>query len=436
MALLVQKFGGTSVATLAHINHAADIVAKSKHAGHDVVVVVSAMTGETDKLIGLAHQMSESPDSREYAALVATGEQVSMALMAMALINRGIAARSYTGTQARIQTTSQFKKARIQSIDTTPILHDLDLGHVVVIAGFQGVDHEGNITTLGRGGSDTTAVAIAAALKADECQIYTDVDGVYTTDPRVVPEAKRLDRITFEEMLELSSLGAKVLQIRAVEFAGKYNIPLRVLSSAQEGPGTLITYQHHESMEAFSVTGIAFSRNETKISLSGVPDAPGIASIILAEISAIGVNVDMILQHISANNKTNFTFTVHRDEYKPTLQLLQKIAKDMGADQVTSTEKLAKLSLVGAGLKSHPEVAPMMFKTLAALGINIQLIATSEIKISVVIDESLLDEGVRALHQAFLTVDVADESRNGSLEELASIGTAILSPVGGTGIGD
>lgn len=416
MALLVQKFGGTSVATLAHINHAADIVAKAKHAGHDVVVVVSAMSGETDKLIDLAHQMSESPDPREYAALVATGEQVSMALMAMALINRGIATRSYTGTQARIQTCSQFKKARIQAIDTQPILDDLQQGKVIVIAGFQGVDLDGNITTLGRGGSDTTAVAIAAALNADECQIYTDVDGVYTTDPRIVPDAKRLDKVTFEEMLELSSLGAKVLQIRAVEFAGKYNIPLRVLSSQQPGSGTLITYKQDQGMEAFSVTGIAFSRNEAKISLSGVPDAPGVASIILAEISAIGVNVDMILQHISAENKTDFTFTVHRDEYQPTLQLLHKIAKDMGANDVIGIEKLAKLSLVGAGLKSHPEVAPIMFKTLAAIGINIQLITTSEIKISVVIDESLLDDGVRALHLAFLAMNVVDESRKRAMK--------------------
>ncbi|AHE67708.1 aspartate kinase [Legionella oakridgensis] len=412
MALLVQKFGGTSVATQAHINHAADIVAKAKHAGHDVVVVVSAMSGETDKLIGLAHQMSESPEPREYAALIATGEQVSMTLMAMALINRGIPARSYTGGQARILTCSQFKKARIHAIDTQPILEDLKQGRVVVIAGFQGVDKEGNITTLGRGGSDTTAVAIAAALKADECQIYTDVDGVYTTDPRVVPEARRLDQVTFEEMLELSSLGAKVLQIRSVEFAGKYNIPLRVLSSAKEGPGTLITYQQERRMESYSVTGIAFSRNEAKVSLSGVPDAPGIASTILDEISSIGVNVDMILQHLSADNKTDFTFTVHRDEYQATMQHLRKIAKEMQAREVIGVEKLAKLSLVGAGLKSHPEVAPLMFKTLAANGINIQLIATSEIKISVVIDEALLDEGVRALHRTFhLEKEVVDESR-------------------------
>ncbi|KTC65610.1 aspartokinase (plasmid) [Legionella adelaidensis] len=411
MGLLVQKFGGTSVATLAHINHAADIVAKAKHAGHEVVVVVSAMSGETDRLIGLAHQMSESPESREYAALISTGEQVSMALMAMALINRGIPARSYTGTQARIKTDSQFKKARIQQIDTQPMKEDLKAGRVVVVAGFQGVDSEGNITTLGRGGSDTTAVAIAAALQADECQIYTDVDGVYTTDPRVVPDAKRLDTVTFEEMLELASLGAKVLQIRAVEFAGKFKVPLRVLSSAKEGPGTLITYKKEESMESFSVTGIAFSRNETKITIAGVPDAPGIASRILAEISSIGVNVDTILQHMSGDNKKEFTFTVHRDEYQPTLQLLNRIAKEIDAKEVHGIDKLAKLSLVGAGLKSHPEVAPTMFKILANSGINIQVITTSEIKISVVIDESHLDEGVKALHHAFLTKNVFEESR-------------------------
>lgn len=412
MALLVQKFGGTSLATLKHINRAADLIAKAKQAGHSVVVIVSAMSGETDRLISLANEINEYPDEREYAALVATGEQVSMALMAMALINRGINARSYTGGQARIQTCNQFKKARIQAIDTQPILKDIEHGKVVVIAGFQGVDKDGNITTLGRGGSDTTAVAIAAALNADECQIYTDVDGVYTTDPKVVPDAKRLEQITFEEMLELSSLGAKVLQIRAVEFAGKYNIPLRVLSSSQEGPGTLITYQQKNNMEAPSVTGIAFSRNEAKVTLSGVPDAPGLASGILAEISEIGVNVDMIVQHLSAQNKTDFTFTVHHDEYQATLKQLDKLIKDLGANGIIGASNLAKLSVVGAGLKSHPEVASIMFKTLASKGINIHLIATSEIKISVVIDATLLDEGVRALHSVFhLEGDSRDESR-------------------------
>lgn len=413
MGLIVQKFGGTSVATLAHINHAADLVAKTRHAGNDVVVVVSAMSGETDKLIGLAHQMSESPDPREYAALISTGEQVSMALMTMALINRGIEAKSYTGTQARIQTCSQFKKARIQSIDVEPILQDLNKGKVIVIAGFQGIDQFGDITTLGRGGSDTTAVAIAAALRAEECQIYTDVDGIYTTDPRIVPAAKRLDKITFEEMLELSSLGAKVLQIRSVEFAGKYNLPLRVLSSSEKGSGTLITYDKDlKQMESFSVTGIAFSRNETKISLLGLPDEPHIASKILSEIGKLGVNIDMILQNRSTNNKMDFTFTVHRDEYQPTIKLMEKISKTIGVRDILGIEKLAKLSIVGAGLKSHPEVAPIMFKALATNDINIQLISTSEIKLSAIIDEQYLDTGVRVLHSAFkLDGEGVDESR-------------------------
>lgn len=422
MALLVQKFGGTSLATLAHINHAADIVLKATQANHNVVVIVSAMSGETDRLISLANEISEEPDEREYAALVSTGEQVSMALMAMALINRGIKARSYTGVQARIQTCSQFKKARIQAIDTQPILQDLKKGIVVVIAGFQGVDKDANITTLGRGGSDTTAVAIAAALNADECQIYTDVDGVYTTDPKIVPDAKRLEKITFEEMLELSSLGAKVLQIRAVEFAGKYNIPLRVLSSSQEGPGTLITYQKN-SMEAPSVKGIAFSRNEAKITLAGVPDSPGIASGILSEISDIGVNVDMIIQHLSAPNKTNFTFTVHCDEYQAALRQLRKLADNLKAQEVVGVTGLAKLSLVGAGLKSHPEVASIMFKTLAKKGINIQFIATSEIKISVLIDSQGLDEGIRALHSVFrLEGNSCEEFRSFQLVDTRQVG--------------
>jgi aspartate kinase len=407
MALLVQKFGGTSLATLKHINHSADLIAKAKQAGHRVVVIVSAMSGETDKLIGLANEICEFPDEREYAALVATGEQVSMALMALALMQRGIKAKSYTGGQARILTCNRFKKARIQSIDIQPILNELAEGKVVVIAGFQGVDKDGNITTLGRGGSDTTAVAIAAALNADECQIYTDVDGVYTTDPKVVPDAKLLEQITFEEMLELSSLGAKVLQIRAVDFACKYQIPLRVLSSVEEGPGTLITYQQKKELEAPLVTGIAFSRNEAQCTLSGAPDAPGVASAILTKLSAIGVNVDMIVQH-----KTDFTFTVHSDEYQATMNQLGQLVNEGGASGVVGVSNLAKLSLVGTGLRSHPEVLNIMFKTLAEKGINIQLIATSEIKISVMIDVALLDEGVRALHKVFcLESDGCDESR-------------------------
>ncbi|KTC94745.1 diaminopimelate decarboxylase, aspartate kinase (fusion of lysA and lysC) [Legionella geestiana] len=411
MALFVQKFGGTSLATLTHINHAADIVAKARQAGHDVVVIVSAMSGETDRLIALANQISESPSEREYAALVSTGELVSMALMALALQNRGIDARSYSGAQARIQTCSQFRKARIRAIDTQPIQEDLRAGRVVVIAGFQGVDKNGNVTTLGRGGSDTTAVAIAAALKADECQIYTDVDGVYTTDPSVVPEARRLERITFEEMLELASLGAKVLQIRAVEFAGKYNVPLRVLSSSQEGPGTLITYEEHASMESPLVRGIAYSRSEGKIALRGIPDAPGVASTIMKAISAIGVNADMIVQQITPENTTDFTFTVHIDEYELVLKHLRHTAKALKADSLSGEKGIAKLSIVGAGLKSHPEVATRMFDTLAAEGINIQRIATSEIRISVMIDAALLEKGVYALHKAFcLEGEALDET--------------------------
>jgi aspartate kinase len=411
MALLVQKFGGTSVATQAHINHAADIVAKAKHAGHDIVVVVSAMSGETDRLINLAHQMSESPDSREYAAVVSTGEQVSMALMAMALINRGISARSYTGTQAQIQTCGQFKKARIHAINGEPILNDLEQGHVVVVAGFQGVDKHGNITTLGRGGSDTTAVALAAALKADECQIYTDVDGVYTTDPRVEPNAKRLDEVTFEEMMELSSLGAKILQLRSVEFAGKYNVPLRVLSSSKKGQGTLITCDESKRMESFSVTGIAFSRDEAKIGIYGVPDAPGIASAILTELSVHGVNVDIVLQHNPTDGFADFSFTVLQDDFKQAKKIFTKLAKKLHAREVKGKEKLAKLSIVGAGLKSHPEVAPQMFKVFSDLNVNIQLITSSETKLSVVIDSIHLDECVRALHKAFQLADYSkDES--------------------------
>lgn len=411
MALLVQKFGGSSLATLEHINRAADLVSKAKQAGHDVVVIVSAMQGDTDKLINLAHQMSESPDDREYAALVATGEQVSMALMALALLNRGISARSYTGSQARIHTTSQYTKARISSIETQPILDELANDTVVVIAGFQGMDKDGNITTFGRGGSDTTAVAIAAALKADECQIYTDVDGVYTTDPRVEPNARRLDQVTFEEMLELASLGAKVLQIHAVEFAGKYKVPLRVLSSLNGGEGTLITYQREKQLDSPQVAGIAFCRNEAKISLSGLPDSPDVVSTILSEFSSIGVNVDMFIQHVSSDNRRNFTFSVHQNDYTISLKRAEKIASDLGAYDVVGVENLSKLSLVGTALSSHPDIAPKMFKTLALLGINIQLIATSEIKISVIIDETRLDEGVRALHHAFQLAEVVlDES--------------------------
>lgn len=401
MALLVQKFGGSSLATLAHINRVADLIAKAKQASHQVVVIVSAMAGETDRLIQLANNLSQTPDPREYAALVATGEQVSMALMAIALMNRGLKARSYSGAQAGIQTCSQYKKARIQSINVAPILEDLAQGTVVVIAGFQGVDEGGSITTLGRGGSDTTAVAIAAALKADECQIYTDVDGIYTTDPKIVSAARRLDQITFEEMLELSSLGAKVLQIRAVEFAGKYEIPLRVLSSLNEGPGTLITYQQPENMEGPLVRGIAFNRKEAKITLCGIDTSAESTSRLFMIIKALNVNVDMIFHHMTADNKMDFTFTVHHDEYEATLAQLEKIDQDLGFRQIMSMSGLAKLSIVGSGLKSHPDVLTVLFKSLSDQNIPVHLMVASEIKISILVDAHLLDEGVRVLHMGF-----------------------------------
>lgn len=409
MALYVQKFGGTSLATIERIRNAAEIVFKAKEAGHDIVVIVSAMAGETDRLISLANAMSPMPSSREYAALVSTGEQVSMALMTIALEEKGLKALSYTGGQAGIYTSNQHKKARIQAINPDPILREMKAGKVVVIAGFQGIDVEGNITTLGRGGSDTTAVAIAAALKADECQIFTDVEGVYTTDPNVVPEARRLEQVTFEEMLELSSLGSKVLQIRSVEFAGKYNVPLRVLSSMNPGPGTLISYKQAESMEAPLVSGIAFSRHEAKIMLTGVPDDLGITSKLFAEVAEIGVNIDMMVQHRSPDGQVHLMFTVHKEEYPLTLAHFQKALSSLGAQSVTGIEHLAKLSLVGAGLKSHPRVAATLFNTLASEKISVQLVATSEIKLSVVIDADKLDQGVRALHKAFQLDKVVEE---------------------------
>lgn len=401
MAFYVQKFGGTSLATVERIGHAADLVMKAKEAGHDVVVIVSAMAGETDRLISLANEMNANASAREYAALVSTGEQVTMALMAMALEARGLKALSYTGSQAKIYTSNHYKKARIQAIDPDPILREIKAGMIVVIAGFQGVDAEGNTTTLGRGGSDTTAVAIAAALHADECQIFTDVEGVYTTDPNVVPDARRLERITFEEMLELSSLGSKVLQIRSVEFAGKYNVPLRVLSSMNPGPGTLITYKQSESMESPLVSGIAFSRREAKILISGVPNELGVTSKILAEVSEIGVNIDMVIQHVAPEGDVHFMFTIHQDEYALTHEHFKKALTRLNASSVEGFENLAKLSLVGAGLKSHPHVASTLFSTLANEKINVHLMATSEIKLSVVIDADKLDQGVRALHKAF-----------------------------------
>ncbi|GGC79462.1 aspartate kinase [Marinobacter halophilus] len=401
MALLVQKFGGTSVGTTERIEAVADKVCQFRKGGHDIVVVVSAMSGETNRLIGLANDIMEEPTPREMDVLVSTGEQVTIALLSMALQKRGCDARSYTGAQVRILTDSSHTKARIKQIDEQRMRADLDAGRVVVVAGFQGIDEYGNITTLGRGGSDTTAVALAAALKADECQIYTDVDGVYTTDPRVVDSARRLDRITFEEMLEMASLGSKVLQIRAVEFAGKYNVPLRVLSSFQEGEGTLITFEDETAMEQPVVSGIAFNRDEAKLTISGVPDTPGSALRILKPISDANIEVDMIVQNVGVDNKTAFTFTVHRNDFKRAQDVLRGISSEIGAGEVGGDSKIAKVSIVGVGMRSHAGVATKMFEALSKEGINIQMISTSEIKISVVIDEKYLELAVRALHSAF-----------------------------------
>ena len=402
MALIVQKFGGTSVGTVERIQQVAEKVKKFREAGDDVVVVVSAMSGETNRLIGLANQIMEQPVPRELDVMVSTGEQVTIALLSMALIKRGVPAVSYTGNQVRILTDSAHTKARILHIDDTHIRADLKAGRVVVVAGFQGVDGNGNITTLGRGGSDTTGVALAAALKADECQIYTDVDGVYTTDPRVVPQARRLDKITFEEMLEMASLGSKVLQIRAVEFAGKYNVPLRVLHSFQEGPGTLITIDdEEESMEQPIISGIAFNRDEAKLTIRGVPDTPGVAFKILGPISAANVEVDMIVQNVAHDNTTDFTFTVHRNDYLNALEILKQTAANIGAREAIGDTNIAKVSIVGVGMRSHAGVASRMFEALAKESINIQMISTSEIKVSVVIEEKYLELAVRALHTAF-----------------------------------
>ncbi|MCC5860205.1 MAG: aspartate kinase [Ectothiorhodospiraceae bacterium] len=399
MALIVQKFGGTSVGTTERIENVAEKVIKTKEAGNDVVVVVSAMSGETNRLIDLAKAIHPRPPARELDMLVSTGEQVTIALLTMALEKRGYPARCYTGAQVKILTDSSHSKARIQEIDAKVVTEDLKQGRIVVVAGFQGVDPSGAITTLGRGGSDTTAVALAAALKANECQIYTDVDGVYTTDPRVMPKARRLDRITFEEMLEMASLGSKILQIRAVEFAGKYHVPLRVLSSFQDGPGTLITFEE-EDMEEPLISGIAFNRDEAKLTLLNAPDRPGIAGAILGPVSAANIEVDMIVQNVSRSGATDFTFTVHRNEYERAKELLEGVAKELGGEVFGDT-KIVKLSLVGVGMRSHAGVASAMFEALASEGINIQMISTSEIKISVVIDEKYLELGVRALHSAF-----------------------------------
>ena len=405
MALIVQKYGGTSVGTVEKIENVAEKIISARDAGHDVVVVVSAMSGETNRLIDMASQITSRPEPREYDVLVATGEQVTIALLSMALNKRGYPARSYTGPQVHILTDNAHTKARILDIDESRMRADLDAGHVVVVAGFQGRDELGNITTLGRGGSDTTAVALAAALKADECQIYTDVDGVYTTDPRVVPDARRLDCITFEEMLEMASLGSKVLQIRAVEFAGKYNVRLRVLSSFAEGDGTLITFED-DDMEQPVISGIAFNRDEAKLTILGVPDEPGTAHTILGAIGDANIEIDMIIQNIAADSTTDFTFTVHRNDYDKAMAILEQTARSLNAREVSGDKAIVKISLVGVGMRSHAGVASNMFKTLADEGINIRMISTSEIKISVVVEEKYLELGVRALHSAF---NLADE---------------------------
>jgi aspartate kinase len=402
MALIVQKYGGTSVANVERIRAVAERVAKFKMLGHQVVVVLSAMSGETNRLIALARQIQAQPDPRELDMLVSTGEQVTIALLAMALKDLGLKAKSYTGGQVRILTDNAFTKARILSIDEANMRHDLDSGHVVVVAGFQGVDADGNITTLGRGGSDTTGVALAAALKADECQIYTDVDGVYTTDPRIVPEARRLKTITFEEMLEMASLGSKVLQIRSVEFAGKYKVKLRVLSSFQdEGDGTLITFEEDDNMEQAIISGIAFNRDEAKITVVGVPDHPGIAYKILGPVADANIDVDMIVQNVGHANTTDFTFTVHRNEFARAIDIVKGTASGIGAREVTGDDKIAKVSIVGVGMRSHVGIARKMFETLSKENINLQMISTSEIKISVVVDDKYMELAVRALHQAF-----------------------------------
>ncbi len=400
MALYVHKYGGTSVGSTERIRHVADNIVKARGRGEDVVVVVSAMSGETNRLVALAQEIQARPDPRELDVLLATGEQITIALLCMALHEKGIPACSYTGGQVKILTDRAHNKARILNIDTDRILSDLARGRVVVVAGFQGITEDGDITTLGRGGSDTTAVALAAALKADECLIYTDVDGVYTTDPRVEPRARRLDRITFEEMLEMASLGSKVLQIRSVEFAGKYNVPLRVLSSFGEGPGTLISYEE-EKVEKPLISGIAFNRDEAKLTVLGVPDRPGIAYKILGPIADANIEVDMIVQNIAEDGTTDFTFTVHRNDFGKALDILRRTCTELDAREVAGDDKIVKVSLVGVGMRSHAGIASKMFEALAKEGINIQMISTSEIKISVVLNEKYLELAVRSLHEAF-----------------------------------
>ena len=418
MALIVHKYGGTSMGSTERIQNVARRVAKWHRAGHRMVVVPSAMSGETNRLLGLAKEITESPDPRELDQIAATGEQVSVGLLALALQKQGVKARSYTGWQVPVRTDSAHTKARIESIDDKRVLEDLDSGHVVVITGFQGIDEKGSITTLGRGGSDTSAVAIAAALKAEECLIYTDVDGVYTTDPRVEPEARRLAKITFEEMLEMASLGSKVLQIRSVEFAGKYRVKTRVLSSLTDPEigldeeaqsGTLITYEDDETMEQAVISGIAFNRDEAKITIAGVPDKPGVASKILGPVASANIDVDMIIQNASHDGTTDFSFTVHRNELQKALGVLNdKVQPEIQARDISSDGQICKVSVVGIGMRSHVGVASQMFETLAAEGINIQMISTSEIKISVVIADKYMELAVRSLHKAF---GLADEGQ-------------------------
>ena len=402
MALIVQKYGGTSVGSAERIKNVAKRVAQTRAEGHDVVVVVSAMSGETNRLVALAHEMQEFPDPREMDVVLATGEQVTIGLLAMALKNIGVDAKSYTGWQVAVQTDNAHTKARIDHIDGDKIHADLKAGKIVIVAGFQGITADGDISTLGRGGSDTSAVALAAALKADECQIYTDVDGVYTTDPRVVPEARRMSTISFEEMLELASLGSKVLQIRSVEFAGKYQVRLRVLSSLQEGGvGSQITYEEDENMEKAVVKGIAFDKNQARINVRGVSDKPGIAYQILGAIADANIEVDMIIQNVGAEGTTDFSFTVPRGDYRQTLDLMNGLKESLGAAEVNGDDTVCKVSIVGVGMRSHSGVAATMFRSLAEEGINIQMISTSEIKVSVLIDEKYMELATRVLHKAF-----------------------------------
>ena len=402
MALIVHKFGGTSVGSVERIKAVARRVARWKAQGHQLVVVPSAMSGETNRLIALAKEVQARPDARELDVVASTGEQVTVGLLSMALMDLGLKAKSYTGAQVRVLTDSAFTKARIVSIDEERLRADLASGYIPVVAGFQGIDSAGNLTTLGRGGSDTSAVAVAAALKADECQIYTDVDGVYTTDPRIVPEARRLKTVSFEEMLEMASLGSKVLQIRSVEFAGKYRVRLRVLSSFEdEGEGTLITFEEDDKMEQAIISGIAFSRDEAKITVMGVPDRPGIAYAILGPIADANVDVDMIIQNASVEGITDFSFTVHRNDYQKAMDIARKVQSHIGAKAIVGDNRVCKVSMVGLGMRSHVGIASQMFRTLSEEGINIQMISTSEIKISVVVDEKYMELAVRVLHKAF-----------------------------------